>query len=49
MRQKRKHYTPEKQAAILHKHLVGKAAVSRVREQYASSLNVFYRWRKEFF
>ena len=49
MKRKRKNYTPEEKVAILKRHLVDKAAVSDLCDQYQLQPTVFYRWQKEFF
>lgn len=46
---KRKTYTPQQKVSILRKHLVEKAPVSQVCEEYNLRPTVFYRWQQEFF
>ena len=46
---KRKMYTPQQKVSILRKHLVEKAPVSQVCEEYNLRPTVFYRWQQEFF
>ncbi len=45
----RRKFTPEEKVAILRKHLLEKAPVSDLCDQYSLHLTVFYRWLKEFF
>src|SRR6266850_7099551 len=49
MRKERKHYTAEEKVAILRRHLLDKAPVSDLCEEFGLQPTVFYRWQKEFF
>ena len=44
----KRHYTEEKKAEIVLKHLVDGEAVSAVCESYQIKPNMFYRWLAEF-
>jgi transposase len=49
MSEKRKHWTAEEKVAVLHKHLVEKAALSDVCEAEGLAPSQLYRWQKELF
>ena len=49
MKKARKQYTAEEKVAILRRHLVDKEPVSKLCDELALQLTVFYRWQKEFF
>ena len=49
MRKKRRTYTPEEKVSILKRHLVDKASVSDLCDEYNLQPTVFYRWQKQFF
>jgi transposase len=49
MTKKRKKYTPEQKVQIIKKHLVGRAPLSDLCDQYGLHPTVFYRWQKTFF
>jgi transposase len=46
---KRKHHTPEEKVSILRRHLIEKAPVSNLCEEFGLHPTVFYRWLKQFF
>lgn len=48
MKKKRKNYTPTEKVAILKRHLVDKAAISDLCDEYNLQPTVFYRWQKSF-
>jgi len=48
-KKQRKNYTPQEKVKILRRHLLDKAAVSDLCEEYHLNPAVFYRWLKEFF
>ena len=45
----RKHFGPEEQVTILHRHLVEKVLVSTVCEEACIQRSLFYQWQKQFF
>lgn len=49
MRKKRHNYTPEEKVRILKRHLVERAAVSDLCDEYRLQPKVFYDWQKQFF
>ena len=49
MKKKRKKYTPEQKVTILKKHLVDKAPLSDLCDEYDLHPTVFYRWQRMFF
>jgi len=49
MENKRKRFGPEEKAGALRRHLVDKAAVSEVCEEYGIQPTVFYQWQKRLF
>jgi transposase-like protein len=49
MVKKRNNYSPQEKVAILKRHLLEKATVSDLCDQYGIHPTVFYRWQKEFF
>ncbi len=49
MVKKRKKYSSQEKVAILKRHLVEKATVSDLCDEYGIHPTVFYRWQKEFF
>lgn len=46
---KRRTFTGEEKVAILRRHLVERAAVSDLCDEYGLNPTVFYRWQKDFF
>lgn len=49
MVKKRNKYSSREKVAILKRHLVEKATVSDLCDEYGIHPTVFYRWQKEFF
>ena len=49
MKRKRKNYLSESIVVILKRHLIDKAPVSDLCDEYGLHPTVFYRWQKEFF
>ena len=49
MRKKRHNYSPEEKVFILKRHLVGREAVSDLRDEYQLQPKIFYGWQKQFF
>ena len=49
MAKQRRRFTAEEKVAILRQHLLEKAPVSDVCDEYGLNPNVFYRWQKAFF
>ncbi len=49
MAKQRRTFTAEEKVAILRRHLLEKAPVSDVCDEYGLNPNVFYRWQKAFF
>ncbi len=48
MKKPPKHYTPEKNVAILRRHLVQRVPISDLCDELELQPTVFYRWQKEF-
>ena len=46
---KRRHFTAQEKVVILKRHLVEKASVADLCDEFQVSPNVFYRWLKLFF
>jgi transposase len=46
---KRKNYTGDEKVRILRRHLLDKAPVSDLCDEFGLQPTVFYRWQKEFF
>lgn len=49
MENKRKRFSPEEKTRALRRHLVDKAPVSEVCEEYGIQPTVFYQWQKRLF
>ena len=49
MKRQRKNYTAEEKVSILRRHLLEKAPISDVCEEYGLHPTMFYRWQKDFF
>ena len=49
MSNERKHHSPEEKVAMLCRHLIEKAQVSDLCEEYHFHPSLFYRWLKRFF
>ena len=47
MKKQRKHYTPEEKVAILRRHLLEKAPISKLCHELGLQPTVSYRWQKE--
>lgn len=47
--QSRRHFTPEKKAEILHRHLVDKVPVSQLCNELKLQPSVFYSWQTQLF
>ena len=48
-RHDRKNFTPQEKVSILRRHLIDKAQVSDLCEEYHFHPSLFYRWLKQFF
>ena len=48
-RKPRKHYTAQEKVAIVRRHLIEKAPVSELCEEYQLQPTLFYRWQQELF
>lgn len=46
-KQKRRRFTPEQKAAVLRRHLVDKAAVSDLCDEYKIQPSLFYGWQRQ--
>lgn len=49
MKKIRKHYTAAEKVAILRRHLLEQAPISKLCDELGLQPTVFYRWQKEFF
>jgi transposase-like protein len=49
MKKQRKHYTPEEKVAILRRHLLENAPISKLCDELGLQPTVFCRWQQEFF
>src|SRR5205085_5121774 len=49
MKKERRHHSAEQKVTILRRHLLEKAPVSDLCEEFGLQPTVFYRWQKEFF
>src|SRR5712672_3196065 len=49
MKKARRHHSAEQKVTILRRHLLEKAPVSDLCEEFGLQPTVFYRWQKEFF
>ena len=49
MHKKRYNYTPEEKVLILKRHLIERASVSDLCDEYQLQPKVFYEWQKRFF
>jgi transposase-like protein len=48
-RKARHHYTPTEKVSILRRHLLEKAPVADLCEEYQLQPGIFYQWQKQFF
>lgn len=46
-KKRRRHYSADEKAAILHRHLVDKKPVSDVCDEYGLQPSVFYSWQQQ--
>jgi len=46
---KRKHFTPEQKVAIVRRHLLEKAPISDLCDQYGIQATQYYNWQKQLF
>ncbi len=46
---KRRHFSPEQKVRILRRHLLDKAPISDICDEYGMKPTVLYRWQRELF